>query len=59
MTKVRLYKDLMDYDECVKFMDDDIREDLHDKYMDEVTEQEFLDLYVEGHEKKYEESFRF
>ena len=39
------------------YMDDDIREELHDRMAGKCTEQEFLDAYVRAHEEKYGEEF--
>lgn len=57
MTKVLLDNNLVDFDECVLRMDDSIREDLHEDYADSLTEQEFLDAYIERHSAEFEEDF--
>lgn len=49
---VELNGSMVDYEACVAFMDDDIREELHMK-MAPCTDQEFLDAYVERHFEKY------
>lgn len=46
----------VDFDECVQYMDDEIREKLHME-IGGCTEQEFLDAYCEEHEEKYGEEF--
>ena len=48
--------DQVDFDECVQFMDDEIREKLHME-IGGCTEQEFLDGYCKAHEEKYGEDF--
>lgn len=56
ITKVILDGREVDYDVCVNFMDDEIREELHAEIAP-CTEQEFLDAYVERHAEKYGEEF--
>jgi hypothetical protein len=41
----------------VGYMDDDIREELHDRMVGNCTEQEFLDAYVIAHKQKFGEEF--
>ena len=55
--KVLLHGNLVDYDACVNLMDDDIREDLHNDYAGSITEQQFLDAYIERHEEMFEREF--
>ena len=57
MTKVELNNNLVDFDACVNMMDDGIREDLHNDYADTLTDQEFLDAYIERHAAEFEEEF--
>lgn len=49
---VELNGSMVDYEACVVFMDDDIREELHMK-LAPCTDQEFLDAYIDEHFKKY------
>lgn len=56
ITKVIMDGREVDYDVCVNFMDDEIREELHAEIAP-CTEQEFLDAYVERHAEKYGEEF--
>jgi hypothetical protein len=42
----------IDFDAAVNLMDDEIREDLHNK-MAPCSDQEFLDAYVAAHAAKY------
>lgn len=44
------------YKQAVALMDDEIREELHAK-MAPCTDEEFLEAYMEEHEKKYGEEF--
>lgn len=44
------------YNASVALMDDDIREELHDK-LSPCSDLEFLEAYMEEHEKKYHEPF--
>lgn len=44
------------FDAAVALMDDEIREDLHNK-LAHCTEEEFLEAYIEAHYKKYGEKF--
>lgn len=44
------------YDAAVVLMDDEIREDLHNK-LAPCTEEEFLEAYIEAHFQKYGEEF--
>lgn len=57
MTKVELNGNLVDFDACVNLMDDDILEDLHCDYAGSLTEQEFLDAYIERHVAEFNEEF--
>lgn len=43
----------IDFDAAVNLMDDEIREDLHNK-MAPCTDQEFMDAYVQAHAAKYD-----
>lgn len=51
--QVTLNGKTIDFAAAVNLMDDDIREDLHNR-MAPCTDQEFLDAYVEAHAAKYE-----
>mgnify|MGYP000952711741 FL=1 len=51
--QVTLNGKTIDFDAAVNLMDDEIREDLHNK-MAPCTDQEFLDAYVQAHAAKYE-----
>lgn len=44
------------FDAAVALMDDEIREELHNK-LAPCTEEEFLEAYIEAHFKKYGEEF--
>lgn len=44
------------YDTAVSLMDDSIREELH-AHLAPCTDQEFLEAYLEEHEKKYGKPF--
>lgn len=55
MKKVILNETEVYFDACVAMMDDDIREELHSKGIED--EQELLDRYAELHEQKYGETF--
>ena len=44
------------FDAAVALMDDEIREELHNK-LAPCTEEEFLEAYIEAHFKKYGEVF--
>lgn len=46
----------VDFDVVVNMMDDEIREELHNK-LATCTDQEFVDAYIEAHEAKYGEQF--
>lgn len=46
----------VDFDVVVNMMDDEIREELHNK-LAPCTDQEFVDAYIEAHEAKYGEQF--
>lgn len=45
------------FDAAAELMDDEIREDLHMAHAGDVTRQEFFDLYLAAHERKYGEAF--
>jgi hypothetical protein len=51
--QVTLNGKTIDFDAAVNLMDDEIREDLHNK-MAPCTDQEFMDAYVEAHAAKYD-----
>lgn len=51
--QVTLNGKTIDFDAAVNLMDDEIREELHNK-MAPCTDQEFLDAYVEAHAAKYD-----
>ena len=44
------------FDAAVALMDDEIREELHNK-LAPCTEEEFLEAYIEAHFQKYGEEF--
>ena len=46
----------VDFDVVVNMMDDEIREELHNK-LAPCADQEFVDAYVAAHEDKYGERF--
>lgn len=50
--QVTLNGKTIDFDAAVNLMDDEIREDLHNK-MAPCTAQEFVDAYVAAHAAKY------
>lgn len=52
MSKVTLNGNLVDFDVAVQLMDDEIREDLHNK-MAPCTDQEFLDAYAAAHAEAF------
>ena len=54
--KVLLNGNVVDFEAAVNMMDDDIREELHNK-LAPCTDQEFMDAYVEAHEAKFNERF--
>lgn len=54
--KVLLNGNLVDFDAAVNMMDDEIREELHNK-LAPCTDQEFMDAYAEAHEAKFNERF--
>ena len=54
--KVLLNGNLVDFDVVVNMMDDDLREELHNK-LAPCTDQEFMDAYIEAHEAKFNERF--
>lgn len=51
----------IDYDVAVNLMDDEIREQLHEKLVmqsdEDCTEQKFFDEYCKAHEEKYGEEW--
>lgn len=53
----------IDYDIAVNMMDDEIREQLHEKLVmqsdEDCTEQKFFDEYCKAHEEKYGEEWEF
>lgn len=51
--QVTLNGKTIDFDAAVNLMDDEIREDLHNK-MAPCTDQEFLDAYVQAHAAKFD-----
>ena len=51
--QVTLNGKTIDFDAAVNLMDDENREDLHNK-MAPCTDQEFMDAYVEAHAAKYD-----
>ena len=51
--QVTLNGKTIDFDAAVNLMDDEIREDLHNK-MAPCTDQEFMDAYVQAHAAKYD-----
>jgi len=53
MTIVTLNGKEIDFDAAVNLMDDEIREELNGS-ADWVSEQQFLDAYVEAHAAKYD-----
>lgn len=55
-SKVLLNGYEVDFDVVVNMMDDEIREELHNK-LAPCTDQEFVDAYIEAHEAKYGEQF--
>ena len=46
------------WDVIENYMDDDIRENMHNNYGDLLSEKEFYDAYCERHEEKFNEEFR-
>lgn len=54
---VKIGDDLVDNEAAIWLMDDDIREKLHLKYVEKVTDQEFIDLYCIEHFKKFGDEF--
>lgn len=54
--KVLLNGSWVDFDVAVNMMDDDLREELHNK-LAPCSDQEFMDAYVEAHQSKYGEQF--
>lgn len=55
-SKVLLNGYEVDFDAVVNMMDDEIREELHNK-LAPCTDQEFVDAYIEAHKAKYGEQF--
>lgn len=56
--KVKIYNDKVDFETLVNLMDDEIREKIH-KEIAPCTEQEFINRYIEEHEKKHNEKFQY
>lgn len=56
MAKVLLNGYEVDYDAAVSMMDDELREELHNK-LAPCSDQEFMDAYVEAHQAKFGEQF--
>lgn len=56
--KVKIYNDKVDFETLVNLMDDETREKVHNEIAP-CTEQEFIDKYIEEHEKKYKEKFQY
>ncbi len=51
--QVKLNGKTIDFDAAVNLMDDEIREELHNK-MAPCTDQEFLDAYIAAHAAKFD-----
>jgi len=51
--QVTLNGKTIDFDAAVNLMDDEIRENLHNK-MAPCTDQEFMDAYVQAHAAKFD-----
>jgi len=47
----------VDFDAAVNLMDDDLREAIHDAFI-EGTDQDFIDMYAAGHAAKFGEEFQ-
>jgi len=45
------------FEAAVELMDDDIREYLHSNHCDELSEQEFIDVYCSAHREKFGKNF--
>lgn len=56
MTKVLLNGKEFDFDVVVNYMDDEIREELHNEIAP-CDEQAFINAYCEAHEEKYNQKF--
>jgi len=54
MVKVNNY--MVDFDAAVQLMDNEIREELHQK-LAPCTDQEFIDAYIQRHREKFGEGF--
>ena len=52
--QVTLNGKTIDFDAAVNLMDDEIRENLHNK-MAPCTDQEFMDAYVQAHAAKFDD----
>lgn len=57
MTKITYKGHEYDYAAAVNLMNDDLRETLHSLFVGVVSEQEFFDIYVKAHEKRFNEIF--
>lgn len=56
--KVWLYTKNQDFEECAQLMDDEIREEINNEFFGSgMTNQEFLDEYLERHWEKFGENF--
>lgn len=47
----------MDTNAVAELMDNEIREQLHNEFADEITEQEFYEKYCKAHKEKFGEDF--
>ena len=56
--KVKIYNDEVDFNTLINLMDDKIREKVHNEIAP-CTEQEFINRYIEEHEKKYKKKFQY
>jgi len=53
---VKVNNHMVDFDAAVQLMDDEIREEIHQK-LTPCTKQEFVDAYVQRHREKFGEEF--
>jgi len=56
MSKVTVNDVLVDFDAAVNLMDDELREDINSKIQQQnisISDQDFVDLYIAGHQRKY------
>lgn len=53
---VKVNNHMVDFDAAVQLMDDEIREEIHQK-LAPCTKQEFVDAYVQRHREKFGEEF--